>query len=192
MNHVISECKKLAQTDYKQRHDNLARIVHWKLCGENQIERANNWYEHEPKGVVETKDIKLLWDFMIQCDHHIVHRKPDTVIIEKSKRVGKIIDIAIPVDNRIEEKENEKIEKYENLRREMKQIWNLKSVHVIPVVIGALGAITGRFHSWIKSIGIEVRVEHLQKTAVLGTSKILRRAGFRLKLLFFPRSFAIV
>ena len=75
----------------------------------------------------------------------------------------------------IEEKENEKIEKYENLRREMKQIWNLKSVHVIPVVIGALGAITGRFHSWIKSIGIEVRVEDLQKTALLGTSKILRK-----------------
>ena len=107
----LSECKKLAQTDYKQRHDNLARIVHWKLCGENRIERANNWYEHEPKGVVETKNIKLLWDFVIQCDHHIVHRKPDIVIIEKSKRVGKIIDIAIPVDNRIEEKENEKIEK---------------------------------------------------------------------------------
>ena len=112
---------------------------------------------------------------MIQCDHHIVHRKPDIVIIEKAKRVGKIIDITIPVDNRIEEKENKKIEKYENLRREMKQIWNLKSVHVIPVVIGALGAITGRFHSWIKSIRIEVRVEHLQKTALLGTSKILRK-----------------
>ena len=103
---------------------------------------------------------------MIQCDHHIVHRKLDIVIIEKSKRVGKMIDITIPVDNRIEEKENEKIEKYENLRRDMKQIWNLKSVHVIPVVIGALGDITGRFHSWIKSIGIEVRVEHSQDCIV--------------------------
>ena len=75
---------------------------------------------------METKDIKLLWDFMIQCDHHIVHRKPDIVIIKKSKQVGKIIDIAIPVDNRIKEKKYEKIEKYENLRREMKHIWNLK------------------------------------------------------------------
>ena len=64
---------------------------------------------------------------MIQCDDHIVHRKPDIVIIEKSKQVGKIIDIAIPVDNRIiKEKKYEMIEKYENLRREMKQIWNLR------------------------------------------------------------------
>ena len=64
---------------------------------------------------------------MIQCDDHIVHRKPDIVIIEKSKQVGKIIDIAIPADNRIiKEKKYEMIEKYENLRREMKQIWNLR------------------------------------------------------------------
>ena len=81
------------------------------------------------------------------------------------------------MDNRIEEKENEKIQKYENLRREMKQIWNLKSVHVIPVVIGALGAITGRFHSWIKSIRIEVRVKKL------AGSEYVRRHDNALKVL---------
>ena len=31
--HVVSGCGKLAQTEYKGRHDNVARYIHWQLCG---------------------------------------------------------------------------------------------------------------------------------------------------------------
>ena len=51
--HVVSECSKLAQTDYKGRHDNVARYIHWQLCGKCVLERANSWYEQKPEGVVE-------------------------------------------------------------------------------------------------------------------------------------------
>ena len=30
--HLIAQCKKLAQKEYKQRHDNIARIVHVEVC----------------------------------------------------------------------------------------------------------------------------------------------------------------
>ena len=30
--HVMCECGKLAQTEYKERHDNVAWYVHWQLC----------------------------------------------------------------------------------------------------------------------------------------------------------------
>ena len=31
--HIVSECSKLAQKEYKQvRHDNVAKTFHWKLC----------------------------------------------------------------------------------------------------------------------------------------------------------------
>ena len=33
ISHIVSGCKKLAQKEYKRRHDNVARIVHEKLCG---------------------------------------------------------------------------------------------------------------------------------------------------------------
>ena len=32
INHIISKCKMLANKEYKRRHDNIARLVHWKLC----------------------------------------------------------------------------------------------------------------------------------------------------------------
>ena len=32
ISHIVSECEKLPQKEYK-RGQNLAKLVHWKLCG---------------------------------------------------------------------------------------------------------------------------------------------------------------
>ena len=40
----------------------------------------------------------------------------------------------------------------------------MKEVIVIPVIVGALGAISTGFEKYIAAIGIEIRVEHAQKT----------------------------
>ena len=50
------------------------------------------------------------------------------------------MDFAIPSDSRIETKEYEKLEKYQDLARELKKLWNM-NVRVIPIIIGALGTI---------------------------------------------------
>lgn len=50
----------------------------------------------------------LLWDMNIQCDHTIEARRPDIVIIDKVEKSAIIIDVAIPGDKRINEKEKEK------------------------------------------------------------------------------------
>ena len=49
-----------------------------------------------------------------------------------------------------------------------------KKVIVIPVVVGALCAILTGFEIYVAVIGIEMKVEHVQKTALLRTAKILR------------------
>ena len=36
-------------------------------------------------------------------------------------------------------KEEEKIQKYDELKWEIKELWSMKRVNVVPVVIGALG-----------------------------------------------------
>ena len=45
---------------------------------------------------------------------------------------------------------------------------------LIPVVVGALSAVSTCFEKYMAAIGIEMRVEHAQKTALLGTARILR------------------
>ena len=53
---------------------------------------------------------------LIQTDHFIEARRPDLVVVDKKRRTGKIIDFGVPGDSRIEEKEKEKIEKYQDLK----------------------------------------------------------------------------
>ena len=36
--HIICECKKLAQREYKRRHDTVAKLVHWKFCEKYNLE----------------------------------------------------------------------------------------------------------------------------------------------------------
>ena len=41
ISHIVSKCEKLAQKEYKRNHD-VARIVHWKLCGKYNLKRSEN------------------------------------------------------------------------------------------------------------------------------------------------------
>ena len=45
ISHLASECSKLAQREYKRRHDNVARYINWQLCIKGGgAERADRWY----------------------------------------------------------------------------------------------------------------------------------------------------
>ena len=115
-----------------------------------------------------------MWDFSIQTDHVIEAWRPDLVVVDKKERSCKIIDFAVPGDSRIEEKEKDKIEKYQDLGRELQKIWNVK-VKIIPLVVGSLGAIPKQFGNRLKQIGIAVGTAQVQKTVLLGTARILRK-----------------
>ena len=60
---------------------------------------------------------------------------------EDKEREVVITDVAIPGDDRVKDKELEKLEKYQLLRDETAKVWRMQKVIVVPVVIGALGAI---------------------------------------------------
>ena len=60
------------------------------------------------------------------------------------------------------------------LKNEIVRMWTMKEATVIPIVVDALGAISTGFEKDIAAIGIEIRVEHSQKTDLLRTTRILR------------------
>ena len=51
----------------------------------------------------------------------------------------------------------------------------MKTIFVIPIVVGALGTITTTFEKYIESLGIEIRIKHVQKLALLGTARIISK-----------------
>ena len=173
IDHIVSGCSKLAQKEYKRRHDNLGKIVHLKLARKCNFEAGDKWYEHEPESVLKNEDYKILRDFSIQTDHVMEAWRPDLVVVDKKERSCKIIDFAVPGDSRIEEKKD-KIEKYQELGRELQKIWNVK-VKIIPLVVGSLGVIPTQFGNRLKQVGIAVETAQVQKTVLLGTARILRK-----------------
>ena len=71
INHIISECSKLAQKEYKARHDWVGKVIHREICKKFKSDHANKWYMYNPEPVLENDTHKLPWDFDIQTDHLI-------------------------------------------------------------------------------------------------------------------------
>ena len=111
----------------------------------------------------------------IQCDNLIEARRPDLIVIDKKEQKGIIIDIAVPADVRVEEKEKENVEKYQDLKKEIRRLWKLRNVEIVPLVIGARGSVSAEFDRWIGKLGITCNVGVMQKTALLRTARILRK-----------------
>ena len=149
-------------------------IIHWEMCRKFQFDHTNKWYMYNPAPVLGNDSHKLLWDFNIQTDHLIPTRRPDLIIINKRKRICKIVDFAVPADHRINLKESEKKDKYLYLARELKKLWNMK-VTIVPIVIGAFGTVTKGLLKDLKDLEVSGWVETIQTTALLRTARILRR-----------------
>ena len=68
---------------------------------------------------MENKRCKIRREMTIQCDHVIKARRPDIVVVEKVSNQAIIVDIASPWDHRVYEKEGEKIDKKQDLNKEI-------------------------------------------------------------------------
>ena len=66
-------------------------------------------------------------------NHTIPARRPDQVLTNK-KRIYHLDNFDVPVDHRVEIKENEKIDKYLDLARELKKLWNEKVMLILRII----------------------------------------------------------
>ena len=57
--------------------------------------------------MIDKENVKILWDVNIQTDYIIEHRRPDIVVVDKENNRALVIDIAVPGDTRVNEKDKE-------------------------------------------------------------------------------------
>ena len=72
-------------------------------------------------------------------------------------------------------KESEKIDKYLDLARERKKLWNIR-FKVIPIVVSALGTDTGSQEKALEEMEISGRIETIQATALFESAKYLEKS----------------
>ena len=150
MNHIISECSKLALKEFKTRHDWVGKVIRRELCKIFKFDHRNKWCMHNLESVLETH--KVLCDYEIQMNHQISTGRPDLMIVHK-----KNVDFAVPANHRVKLKESEKKNKYLDLARELKKLWNIK-VTIIPIVIDVISTVTKGLVKGLEELKIRERV----------------------------------
>jgi hypothetical protein len=85
-----------------------------------------------------------------------------------------LIDVAIPGDRNVIQKEANKILKYKELTIEIWCMWNVKT-RVIPVIIGATGTISKSVRKYVNTVSGNHEVREKQKTTILGPAYILQK-----------------
>ena len=114
----------LAQCQYKNwRHDKVAQALHWEICKKYGLPASEKWYGHCIETVMENEEVTVMWDMKIQTDKEIEHCRPGIDIRCNKSRKCYLVAVACPFDPRVQDKEREKVEKYQDLKRELKRIW---------------------------------------------------------------------
>ena len=85
-------------------------------------------------------------------------------MLYKTERRSYHIDISVPRDKGIELNEQERIDNYSKLRREVKKIWNLSQAVDVPLVTVALGVTSKRLKDWLKKLDVKSSIEVLQSS----------------------------
>ena len=82
--------------------------------------------------------------------------------MDKCSRKGYIIDVCVPNDYGMGRQEREKVVKYQDLKNDMADTYNLQPVDIIPVVIGATGLMKTNLQKYLQLIPGKVTSLELQ------------------------------
>jgi len=67
--HITAACEQLASTEYVQRHDGLAKIIHQKLAEAAKLtDNKSPYYKYTPANVLENVHFRLYWNCSILTD----------------------------------------------------------------------------------------------------------------------------
>jgi hypothetical protein len=88
--------------------------------------------------------------------------RPDIIIKNMKDKTCLLIDVAIPSDKNVIQKEAENKLKYNNLSIEIQRMWNMKCF-VMPVIIGATGILSRSLQKYLETIPGQHSIDSLQK-----------------------------
>jgi hypothetical protein len=175
--HIISSCTVLAQSEYKKRHDIFAKIIHMNLAVKfNLLKDTQPHYIYKPESCLENDNYKLYFDRTVLTDIHIQHNRPDIIILNKQQKQAYLLDIAVPNSHNITQTYNTKINKYLELSVAMRNLWCLEKNLILPFIISATGIVPQSLFKNLKILDLEnTLVVEIQKGILLYSCHIVRK-----------------
>ena len=174
----MSACKiLLADGHYIKRHNNVCRYLHWSICREYKIETQSVW-KHEPAPTTSHEDIVIFYDKPLHCGRYINGGaiKPDIVVWNRSEIWAKMIEVSVLNDFGLNRVEREKVNKYQDLKHDLRGTWDLEQIEIIPIIVGATGLVKNNLKDNLDNIPGKPLLPEVQLSAVKGTISIIKRA----------------
>jgi len=177
IDHIVSGCSVLAGVEYVRRHNNVCNIIHQKLINLGKLlVTVEPYYKYKPDSVVENSDFKIYYDRTIITDKSISHNRPDIVWINKTAKITYLIDISVPNTNNLQQKYSEKLQKYTELSFEIKKMWKMSKVYIVPLIISATGIVPNSLLKNLELLKLSQNlVIEIQKSVILNTCSIVRK-----------------
>ena len=168
--------EKQMHAKFIKQTKNIADDISWALLRNGTLKRETELLITAAQDqCIRTKYIKARIDKTqengVCC---MCGQREETVMHIICECTCQIVDFAIPGDHRVEMKEKEKREKYQDLAKELQVLWS-KKVSVIPIVIGALGTVPKFLRHRLHQIGIQTKIDTMQATMLLNMARIIRK-----------------
>ena len=62
IHHIVSECRKLEQKNYKTKHDWVGKVIHWELRKRLKFDHTTKCYMHKPEFVLGNQAREIFWE----------------------------------------------------------------------------------------------------------------------------------
>ena len=153
--HILAGCSALAQSKYLHRHNSALKILFFEVLKDLELlDNVKPWYSQvEPKPVYESEDAQAFWDVPLYADYVVVRaNRIDARIVDHKRKIVTILEMSCPwVDNRAA-KDQDKTEKYDPLRLELKQQFKGYRIHLGYIILDVLGGYSKGLESFVRSL----------------------------------------
>uniref|UniRef100_A0A8D8X367 Uncharacterized protein n=1 Tax=Cacopsylla melanoneura TaxID=428564 RepID=A0A8D8X367_9HEMI len=152
---------------YYTRHSKSLRL---------NTNKDTHYWKYEPQPVIETDQHVIYWNRTIYTDRTVGHNRPDTIVVNKREKTAHIIDYAVVNSNNIITTYNEKMRKYQDLRQEIKEQWNIESVKIHPIIMSTTGIVPKTMSKHLHELGIhKSTIAKMQHSVILSICNLIRK-----------------
>ena len=160
----------------RKRHDRMGLRVYWELYKKYAIKCADEWYKEVPDEIRKSKDesIEIWWDRSVETTQKLEHNRPDVTVLDHTSKMWTFVDFSVPWDKNVRVKEDEKVDRYAPLGKEIRKMYGVKT-RLVPLVVDSLGVVSSRLEGHLSELGIPDVLGSMETSAVIGTTMILKK-----------------
>ena len=138
----------------------MEKVIYCELWKRLNFAHTDQWYMNRPESFFENEK-----------KFSRIFRWPDLMLVNRKKRASQLGDFVVLADYKLKIKENEKLDKYQNLARALKKLWNMK-LTVIPIKAEALRIIQQNLEKRFEELESRRKIKFVQTSAL---TRILRK-----------------